>query len=477
VDLKHLLEDLRDAYDGSLEETILTEITAAALDRGAARIRLLPDPAGRTLLVTDDGRGMTRRDVVRCHRIVPRAKAREEQAAFTGVGIKLALLVAEEVAIETRRGAAALATTWRLETRHRAPWEWTEPAGFAGERGTAVRLRMSNPLSPLLDTGYLEEVLRKHFAPLLDEAYAGLLRRRYPRGVVFDVSGKPLEPARPGLIDRATIPIRMGRRRLPSAIAIVQRHDHSLPEDQQGIAVSVRGKVIRRGWDWLGLSPANAWRVTGLVEAPELASSTLPGGNDFIRSGPRARAYLTYRKAIRDVVARQLAEWGDSREGEASRVALPLEPGLERVLADLASRFPRLRTLDGTAREEPHLPAPLFAEAVSAGEVTDPTPPRCGLLVQFESRPDDTALGRLVDSTLWINDAHPAFARAAAARAGSYHNALAVALTLAPHVADDAGAHAFITQFLAQWGAAGSPARPRRRRVAGRRPPGAARSR
>ena len=32
VDLLHLLEDLRDAYPGSLEETILTEIVANSLD-------------------------------------------------------------------------------------------------------------------------------------------------------------------------------------------------------------------------------------------------------------------------------------------------------------------------------------------------------------------------------------------------------------------------------------------------------------
>ena len=36
VDLQHLLEDLRDAYTGALEETILTEVVANALDSGAA---------------------------------------------------------------------------------------------------------------------------------------------------------------------------------------------------------------------------------------------------------------------------------------------------------------------------------------------------------------------------------------------------------------------------------------------------------
>ena len=58
VDLLHLLEDLRDAYPGSLEETILTEIVANALDSGASRIALTTDPAAATLTALDDGRGI-----------------------------------------------------------------------------------------------------------------------------------------------------------------------------------------------------------------------------------------------------------------------------------------------------------------------------------------------------------------------------------------------------------------------------------
>ena len=47
VDFQHLLEDLRDAYAGEPDETILTEVVANALDSGAMHIRLL----------TDSGRG------------------------------------------------------------------------------------------------------------------------------------------------------------------------------------------------------------------------------------------------------------------------------------------------------------------------------------------------------------------------------------------------------------------------------------
>ncbi len=35
VDLLHLLEDLRDAYPGAIEETILTETVANSLESGA----------------------------------------------------------------------------------------------------------------------------------------------------------------------------------------------------------------------------------------------------------------------------------------------------------------------------------------------------------------------------------------------------------------------------------------------------------
>ena len=85
--------------------------------------------------------------------------------------------------------------------------------------------------------------------------------------------------------------------------------------------------------------------------------------------------------------------------------------------------------------------------------------------MQFESRPDDLELARLVDSTVWINDAHPAYTRAAASRSLGYHTALAVALALAPLTVEPAEEHAFITQFLAQWGSTSSTARrPSRRR-------------
>lgn len=295
--------------------------------------------------------------------------------------------------------------------------------------------------------------------------------------------------------------------------------------------------MIKRGWDWLGLTPTAASRVSGLIEAPDLAACLTLSKNDFIRTGPHGAAYLAYRKAIQEVVSRQLTVWGDEPDNDARPRIVRLERDLERVLEDLADDFPLLRSLvDQRAggqkrlplpgRGKQAVPGPLFADTAAdgkedadvasgngmapvgkegpAGGVAPAEPPspreerdtpasvppvtndvagadvptvvgtfstvsgrkrpaRYGLMVQFESRPGDTELGRLVDSTIWINEAHPAHLRATASRSAGYHIALTVALALAPLAVGASDEHAFITQFLAHWGGANA-ARPARRR-------------
>jgi hypothetical protein len=130
VDLLHLLEDLRDAYPGALEETILGEIVANALDSAAAHVSLRTDPGEALLVVVDDGRGMGRRELARYHDIAASAKVRGQGLGFAGVGIKLGLLASEEVLTETRRAEGHVATRWRLHGRHKAPWRWVDPPGY-----------------------------------------------------------------------------------------------------------------------------------------------------------------------------------------------------------------------------------------------------------------------------------------------------------------------------------------------------------
>jgi hypothetical protein len=298
VDLQHLLEDLRDAYTGALEETILTEVIANALDSGATRVRMLTSAADATLTIDDDGRGMRRRELARYHDVAASTKKRGEGIGFAGVGIKLGLLVSREVVTETRRGATHVATRWHLASRHRAPWKWMPPPGLTTARGTAVRLALTNQLSPLLDAGYLEETIRRHFEPLLDPTFDDVLRRYYPNGVTFEVDGRELSHSGAADSERVPIAIRLGRRRTPSVIGFIERIPVAAA-DREGIAISTFGKVIKRGWDWLGLAPAAQAHITGLVEAPDLAACLTLSKNDFIRSGPLERRISPTAKRFR----------------------------------------------------------------------------------------------------------------------------------------------------------------------------------
>jgi hypothetical protein len=540
VDLLHLLEDLRDAYPGPAEETILTEIVANSLDSRASLIVIATDPAARTITLSDDGTGMRRRELARYHDIAASTKVKGEGIGFAGVGIKIALLVSREVLTETRQRDKHVATVWALASRHRAPWKWVQPLGLVAGRGTAVRLTVDNALSPLLDPGFVETTLRRHFQPLFDSGFANILGEHYPSGVAFRLNGEPLSPEGRSLGEVATVTVRMARRRKPSAVGYLIRERAPIPEDRRGLCVSTLGKVIKRGWDWIGLTPSDPLRVAGMVEVPPLAECLTLNKSDFTRSGPRGATYLAYRKAIQQAVSHQLAEWGNAGETahRARRAARPAERDLEDVLMDLAETFPLLATLvEQRAGGQRRLPTATSMKAGSAvgqgGEwtmglglnaypanepvsdqpsVNEPSssgsrneterspsgsesatspepiaasvrgessahlpgrgprrPGRYGLSIQFEERPNDSELARLIESTVWINEGHPAYRRAAASRSEGYHIAVASALALAPLAVDPAKEHAFVAAFLESWGSSltrrkTSVGSPRRRR-------------
>ena len=367
-------------------------------------------------------------------------------------------------------------------------------------RGTAVRLVPETALSPLVDPGFVDGVLRRAFQPLFDPALIPILREQYPRGVAVVLNGRALDLQGAEAPEVAPLAIRIGRRRKPAGAGYLVRMAETLPEEIRGVAVSTFGKVIRRGWDWLALAPAAADRVAGLIEVPALAESLTLNKADFIRAGARGAIYLAYRKAIQEAVAHQLTLWGDSGEPAdraRRRAALADEfpllaplveqrAGGQRHLLSAgpapgtlgrAGSLPTMREVAATdapsvtpeielAADEaaPEMPAqPAAALSHFADNARARRPVRYGLSIGFEARPDDPELGRLVESTVWVNEAHPAYRRAVASRSEGYHTALAVALALAPLAVDPAKEHAFITAFLSSWGAAIERRRGRKR--------------
>ena len=169
VNLRHLLEDIRDGYPFPLEEAIVTELVANALDSGASEIGFFTDREEPSLTVVDDGVGMSPRMLKEYHDIASTFKVRGEGIGFAGVGAKLSLLVAEEVYTETRHGDFHGATRWHLWDERRARWEHTLIRDLTpSPHGTAVRIALADADSPLADPQFVERVVHAHYYPLLD---------------------------------------------------------------------------------------------------------------------------------------------------------------------------------------------------------------------------------------------------------------------------------------------------------------------
>ena len=501
VDLKHLLEDIRDSYPVSAEEAILSELIANSLDSGCSTIDIAVEPEQSRLTFVDNGVGMTPKQFEQYHDIASTTKVRGRGIGFAGVGAKLALLVCREVLTEAKRPRRCQASRWWLESSYRAPWEELTSLGIvSGEKGTGVRLNLRDGAAPMLASAdAVAETIRRCFHPLLDDEFAKVLGHIYPEGVRVLVNG-----------ERVTVPqiekkaaqyfvVRHGRRGRLMGIGFMARTARALPESQRGLAISTFGKVIKRGWDWLGITPRNPALITGIVEVPELVQCLTTNKCDFMRDPNSLKRYYKYRKAIQDVVASVLSDLGERREPEPKpdRTIRRLQKEIDSVVAEILPDFPELAPLFGnrSAPAEPSAGARhdddivarrlesseegAHEEALAHEEETvgqaleagledsrlesidahrrplrphEPHRRRPGLMIGFDDETGGEDMAWLRGSTLYINALHPAYKRVRDTVNVNLYITFVVATTLAAHLESERAPLELMQRFMAAWG-------------------------
>lgn len=503
VNLRHLLEDIRDSYPYMLEETIISEIVANALDAGARTISFFVNPDTATFTVVDDGAGMTRRAFELYHDIAMSTKVRGKGIGFAGIGAKLAILISQEVYTETRHGNFHGASRWHLEDDYHAPWVSVSPDNLvSGESGTAVRLLLKSEDSPLLDTDFIIRAIQRHFEPLFsayltEEIYTPL----YGGPVRFWINGEqvPPPPHMTGTSRMETFQIRGGRRKGSAGAGILFFSEDPLPEDDQGIAIATYGKVIRRGWEWLQLFPPDRQFIRGVVEVPALAKILTLNKADFLKDPTSLAYYYRYRRQIQQAIQSVLTRSGILSFLETLRPRSsprPLVREVRRVLGTMIGEFPELRPIVGRIPMRPgrgsrkqeesgrtgdgqvadngislellspeeeireiemdpevRLPADEKEQKNTTGEKNQEDFLRSQrLTIAFEHVPDRPELGWLRGTTLVINTGHPAYLRAHQSHAEAYHIMLTVGWILANHLEPSRSPQQFLAQFLYRWG-------------------------
>lgn len=499
VNLKHLLEDIRDGYPSPLEEAIITELVANALDAEASRIRFLVDDRIQAFKCIDNGRGMMPKEFEEYHDIAATSKVRGAGIGFAGVGAKLALLIAKSVVTETKSKQFHRATRWYLESDQRAPWSYLDnfEASVNSTSGTAVTIFVSDGQSPLLQENFIEKTIQTYFYPLVDEEFMSEMRKIYvSRSVEFFVNERRIRsPEAQFLAERKMFHVRLGKRGKFIGMGFLARSDKELTEENKGIAVSTHGKVIKRGWDWIGIVPKNPMHLAGIVEIPDLAEILTTNKADFLKDTTSLQKFYRYRKAVQSAMEPILQKFGEIRSLKTEDELRPLEREIEHVLEGMLDDFPELNPLLGRRRRAeaitgviPDQGAPLAgikAEGVDVmtgslggsgeglgievasgalpGERIEPSSEpteqgqlhegrrrRPGLGIGLDKDPNRSELGWLSENSVYINEAHPAYQRA---KDKNYHIVASVAWVLSSQLEPGKSPHDFINRFLSLWGA------------------------
>lgn len=498
VNIKHLLEDMRDSYGSPLEEVILTELIANALDSEATRLNFTVHPDERFLRLVDNGVGMKRAQLKDYHNIASSDKIRGQGIGFAGVGAKLSLLLAERVVTESKGGRGSRAATeWRLTNPYRAPWKFvptTEAVSFP--RGTSVTMHFTDDQPHLLRKEFVADTVIKHFYPLLHEYLAEeILHYVYKKGVEITVNGEILSlSSEEQRIDNGfTVFLGKGSRPIGAGFLTkkvleqgwLARLAGKMPDEHHiasGLSVSTYGKVIKTGWEWVGIMPKSAEALVGVVEIPALSEVLTTNKSDFLTDAAHLRKFYRLRKAVQEAIVpvlRSLGEFAQEQKTNVTKNVKPLERQIETALGGMSSEFPELETLLGSRR----------GSAVGAGKgndrqkgkndvadgardvsgqvitgVQDEKKKRAkkgeqivsrkkpGLTLILEDLADvPETLGRIIEDTVSINTLHPVWKKALATKQEEYHILVVVGLVLAEFVAPEKHPIEFLAKFLSSW--------------------------
>lgn len=511
VNLKHLLEDIRDSYTSPLEEVIVTELIANALDGKASKIEFAIDPEQKFIRVVDNGLGMKRKQLKEYHNIAASTKTKGTGIGFAGIGAKLSLLLAERVVTESKGGQKSrCATEWHMTGNYRAPWKFTPfPENVKTSRGTAVSIYFPDNQSHLLKDGFIAHSIIKHFYPLLDDKiYEKVLRYFYKKEVKFYINDEELRIPLDDSQNKNWFNVRLGRSRHPVGIGYLVKNetgldkinwleklfvknetDTSLPP---GLWISTFGKVIKGGWEWLGVVPRNADQLSGVVEIPALSEILTTNKNGFLTDAASLQKYYKYRKAIQEAVLPVFQYLGENREQAhqpPEKIVKPVNQSIKNILNSLLGDFPELESLVGSRKKAVHgqssekekdkdiaIPeqrqdqkdetTDLKKEVTS--NKNEPDLPlglknlaktkmvraaQSGLKIvldEVENSPEMT-LGRIVEDVLTVNTKHPAWLKAKKKGMEEYHILLTVGIVLSTFLESQKSPQEFLNRFLEIW--------------------------
>ncbi|HHY34873.1 MAG TPA: hypothetical protein GX510_04460 [Firmicutes bacterium] len=343
VNFRSLIKDLAEMYPFEVDEVVVTEIVANALDAKATLIAIDFDPMTGVLIVEDNGKGMTRSEFSGYHDFAAELKRRGTGIGFAGVGAKISFQIADRVITETRSKSFAGGSNWYLQDGRRLVWEEIQPVHLKGT-GTRVEIhfRQDGPRS-FQTRDDLVRLIRRHYLPLLDPTFLDLYDKLgiYSRTLRFRINGEIVVPD--DLVDaleleqvREFYPLRC-RKRYGYGILGLSVREYPVAPDLCGVLVCTYGKVIKQ--EFFGQFPGSySPRIVGVVEVPPLVHFLTTTKTDFVKQG-RHREFEEFYDPLRQ----EFKEWLRTLGVEPPETSNAWEAGrIEKELKKIAEEMPEL---------------------------------------------------------------------------------------------------------------------------------------
>lgn len=490
VDVGHLIRliipkqyrfDIRIA---SFIELIANALDASRLDLhpnlrgvGASSIEINTDQQKGVLEIVDHGTGMDKEGLENYHDIES-TKATGMEIGFAGQGAKLALNFCSTVVTETISLSYKGYSEWHLEQKA-APYSIVDnQTKSLGHQGTKVTLYLNNESKTYYTHDRIEQILKEHYFPLLDEellkAYTGELpilidakhslrtyRPIYNKGLKFIVNGKQIvrQPLQSILDKQEKISITVYTK--AKANGFFGLSNDTIEETLQAIAICSFGKVIDR--TWFRKEPREKQRIVGWIEAPYLIETVTTDKCGFQKGNKMWEGF--FRKAQAEF-SRWLEETGLSERPSERKadfsdlekqinsilrnlpelpvfgsrtqrdVAVPDQGGKQRELGNGTQKVAGTKGGGTEGKGVAVYPGDEQGEAPTQKLGSGPAATnhqrtiRGGIQLRADDRPDKDEEAWFDGEVVWLNKAHPAYKKADRQRLLDYHLLKTVALSL-----------------------------------------------
>jgi hypothetical protein len=340
INFGNLIKDLAEMYPYDVEEVVLIELIANALDAKATRIKIDFDKGQGTLSILDNGYGMTASQFDEYHDFAAGLKTRGTGIGFAGLGAKISFNVAERVITKTKSKTFNGGSDWYLQSGKRLVWEEIDASDMQNY-GTKVEVHFMKDVGLSYESSAnIINLIRRHYLPLFDIKLLELyeLLNFYSNDLRFLVNGKEINPTR----IREDFDLERFKEFSPSSsektlgygLFGISLSEYPLGENICGVLLCTHGKVIKS--ELFNQFPGEYGpRIFGIVEVPEFINYLTTSKTDFIRKG-RNREFEKIFGPIRNEFKEWLKELGvEPVEISDTQEAYKLVNELKKLLHDV----------------------------------------------------------------------------------------------------------------------------------------------